>query len=162
MAIGHTNPSNVVPANTPIDEASLSKFLSTINIPPEEWQKRLSALSTLVHSIPDYSATPTNNDDDKSLLPWYRSSKHVRRLFPVLKTYVLDARSAVVKEAAELIGTLFVVKLQIHPNHYDNNTDNNAAATVPPPPFIGKLLLKDLLPPLLQLSSQTVKTIRNY
>lgn len=65
----------------------------------------------------------------------------------------MDARSAVVKEATELIGTLFMVKLQHHPN---TDTDEK------PPPFVGRLLLKDLLPSLLQLSSQTVKVIRTY
>lgn len=74
--------------------------------------------------------------------------------------YILDARSAVVKEATELIGTLFMVKLQHHPNSdeaEESYLDNN-----PPPPFVGRLLLKDLLPSLLQLSSQTVKVIRTY
>ena len=69
-----------------------------------------------------------------------------------------------VKEATELIGTLFMVKLQHYPN--DDEEDNGDAALggerKPPPPFVGRLLFKDLLPSLLQLSSQTVKVIRNY
>ncbi|KAL7515009.1 hypothetical protein ACHAXN_012859 [Cyclotella atomus] len=150
MAIGPSSPS---PA-APIDDASLDKFLHT-NLPAEEWQKRIATLQTLVHSIPDYS-TSAALSPHAAKTPWYRSSKHVRRLFPSLKAYILDARSAVVKEATELIGTLFMVKLQHHPNADEECTSK------PPPPFVGRLLLKDLLPTLLQLSSQTVKVIRTY
>mmetsp|Transcript_19982 Transcript_19982/g.43445 ORF Transcript_19982/g.43445 Transcript_19982/m.43445 type:complete len:567 (+) Transcript_19982:515-2215(+) len=32
----------------------------------------------------------------------------------------------------------------------------------PPPPFVGRLLLKDMLPAILDMSKQTVKTIRTY
>ena len=96
-----------------------------------------------------------------------------------------------VKEAAELIGVLLSVKLQCHPSFLtleeeDNEDDdsdtkndadkeiddifNNATTTpnkqsnkqAPPPPFVGRLLFKDLLPSILQLSSQTVKVIRTY
>ena len=61
-----------------------------------------------------------------------------------------------VKEATELICTLFMVKLQHHPNVEE--TDDKRAIL----PFVGRLLFKDFLPSLLQLSSQTVKVIRNY
>mmetsp|Transcript_9448 Transcript_9448/g.18981 ORF Transcript_9448/g.18981 Transcript_9448/m.18981 type:complete len:751 (-) Transcript_9448:80-2332(-) len=138
------------------------------------------------------AAHQTNN----AIIPWYRSSKSVRRLAAPLKTLLLDARSAVVKEATELIGLLMSVKLQCHPSFLtveeeaednedgDNDTNNdadkeiddifnntNTAATPkqstkksppPPPPFVGRLLFKDLLPSILQLSAQTVKVIRSY
>ena len=67
------------------------------------------------------------------------------------------------KEATELIGTLFMVKLQHYPNDDENNSDTVLDEEKrPPPPFVGRLLFKDMLPSLLQLSSQTVKVIRNY
>ena len=62
----------------------------------------------------------------------------MRRLAAPLKTLLLDARSAVVKEATELIGLLMSVKLQCHPsfltveeeaedNEDDGNDTNNDA-----------------------------------
>ena len=67
------------------------------------------------------------------------------------------------KEATELIGTLFMVKLQHHPNFDEGDGDvPQSEEKRPPPPFVGRLLFKDLLPSLLQLSSQTVKVIRTY
>lgn len=157
----------------------------------------------------DFSLTPCsqpkggadNGNSAVAIIPWYRSSKSVRRLAGPLKTLLLDARSALVKEAAELIGELFTVKLQCHPsfltleeeetkNEDDKDEDNNEDDTKdadreiddifnnidtktpnkseqsnqkpPPPPFVGRLLFKDLLPCILQLSAQTVKVIRNY
>ena len=79
------------------------------------------------------AAHHTNN----AIIPWYRSSKSVRRLAAPLKTLLLDARSAVVKEATELIGVLMSVKLQCHPSFLtveeeaednedgDNDTNND-------------------------------------
>jgi hypothetical protein len=141
------------PTAAPIDDAVLEKFIST-HIPAEEWQKRIVKLKSLVDSIPDYSTSLPISTNGKT--QWFRSSKHVRRLLPCLKGYILDARSAVVKEATELICTLFMVKLQHHPNVEE--TDDKRAIL----PFVGRLLFKDFLPSLLQLSSQTVKVIRNY
>ncbi|KAL7519457.1 hypothetical protein ACHAWX_004214 [Stephanocyclus meneghinianus] len=162
MTIGPSSP----PPQTPIDESSLEEFLtSTSQVPAEEWQKRIAVLKTLVHSIPDYSTTSSSSTNGHRVVPWYRSSKHVRRLFPGLRSYILDARSALVKEATELIGTLLMVKLQHHPNadhNYATDVPQSSEDRRPPPPFVGRLLFKDLLPSLLQLSSQTVKVIRNY
>jgi len=135
----------------------------------------------------------TAADQTNAIIPWYRSSKSVRRLAAPLKTLLLDARSAVVKEATELIGLLMSVKLQCHPSFLtleeetddnednDNSNDNDAEKEIddifnntnttatptkksppPPPPFVGRLLFKDLLPSILQLSAQTVKVIRSY
>ncbi|KAL7528583.1 hypothetical protein ACHAWF_003740 [Thalassiosira exigua] len=211
----------------PVDEADLASFAETLSsLPTEEWRRRVAALRTLVDSVPDYATTPPDddgrprNDDDVArtpsssrdggvvvgsalgnphhkTVPWYRSSKSVRRLAPPLKSLLLDARSAVAKEATELIGTLLMVKLQPHPSlttvdgggggdkseaggegggNEDSGKERNggletidgglAAGKVvrrpPPPPFVGRLLLKDLLPWILDLSKQTVKAIRTY
>ena len=189
-----------------VNEAALSNFVDTLSaLPAEEWRGRIVAFRRLVESIPDYSTTPLddngeiindsssvpnnndtngNNNKNQTSLPWYRSSKSVRRLSLPLKSLLLDARSAVVKEATELIGTLMVVKLQPHPslimgeeatgnntNVESNNGNNGGLETIngsslvkppPPPPFVGRLLFKDLLPSILDLSKQTVKVIRSY
>ncbi|KAL3782967.1 hypothetical protein HJC23_003123 [Cyclotella cryptica] len=167
MTFGPSSPAH----QTPVDDSSLEEFLtSTSQLPAEEWQKRIAILKTLVHSIPDYSTTPSSSSSSSStnghrIAPWYRSSKHVRRLFPSLRNYILDARSALVKEATELIGTLLMVKLQHHPNADQKDATDAPQSNEdkrPPPPFVGRLLFKDLLPALLQLSSQTVKVIRSY
>eukprot|EP00970_Alexandrium_tamarense_P016968 scaffold7917_cov183-Alexandrium_tamarense.AAC.10 len=134
-------------ASRSTDEAALDEFIGRLSeTPAEEWQKRIAALKRLVQSIPnsdevtavDFASPPSQP------IPWYRSSKSVRRLAPPLKTLLLDARSAVVNDSTDLIGTLFTVKLR------------------PNPSITGRLLLKDLLPTILQLSAQTVKTIRSY
>ncbi len=160
------------------------------------------------------SSSSSSDDNNQIAVPWYRSSASVRRLAPTLKGLLLDARSAVVKDATELIGTLMVVKLQPHPsltmtldgaggggggggrgggrgeggreggggaNGRVNDADqasNGALETInggaadakmriqrqapPPPAFVGRLLLRDLLPFILDLSKQTVKVIRTY
>lgn len=202
----------------PVDDADLTDFVETLStLRAEDWQKRIAAAKVLVGSIPDYSTTPLiineNNGDNnggataaaaydnggtpskgsrnQTIIPWYRSSKSVRRLGGPLKTLLLDARSAVVKEATELIGTLLMVKLQPHPSltmaeaenekgdddqsELDNalglETINGSASAFnaqkrtkqpPPPAFVGRLLMKDLLPTILDMSKQTVKVIRNY
>ena len=165
-------------------------------------------------------ATPSSSsssDDNNRIVvvPWYRSSASVRRLAPTLKGLLLDARSAVVKDATDLIGTLMAVKLQPHPSlritldgaggggggegggeggegggggggggdangrvHDADQASNGALETInggaadakmrvqrqtpPPPAFVGRLLFRDLLPVILDLSKQTVKTIRAY
>ena len=203
-----------------VDDGPIDTFIRKLSsLSAEEWQRRIEALKTLVNSTPDYSTTCDDdgshvdpsltpcsqpqrrsnnntsaaNQSNATIIPWYRSSKSVRRLAAPLKTLLLDARSAVVKEAAELIGVLLSVKLQCHPsfltveeddNINDDNSDtkndsdkeiddifNNATTTPnkqsnkqapPPPPFVGRLLFKDLLPSILQLSGQTVKVIRTY
>ena len=185
----------------PVNEGELSSFIGTLSsLSPDQWKERVVALRLLVESIPDYSTTPSasdNNDDiiqnggGGTVIPWYRSSKSVRRLSHPLKTLLLDARSAVVKEVTELIGILMTVKLQSHPsltitmgdNNNHNQADNSAKQNnggletingnnnmvrsqqqqqPPPPPFVGRLLFKDLLPAILDLSKQTVKLIRSY
>mmetsp|Transcript_29172 Transcript_29172/g.61937 ORF Transcript_29172/g.61937 Transcript_29172/m.61937 type:complete len:691 (+) Transcript_29172:146-2218(+) len=182
----------------PVDESDLAAFIETLSaLPVEEWQKRIAALKKLVDSTPDYSTTPapedgevanggapaaaTPNGNKNQTIPWYRSSKSVRRLTNPLKTVLLDARSAVVKEATELIGTLLMVKLQPHPSlimgeglkKEDGGKINGGLETInggfnapkqqpPPPAFVGRLLLKDLLPAILDMSKQTVKVIRTY
>ncbi|KAL7541890.1 hypothetical protein ACHAXR_011335 [Thalassiosira sp. AJA248-18] len=203
----------------PVDEADLATFVATLtSLPAEEWKGRIAALKRLVDSIPDYSTSLSENESGndnggaapmtpssqqpngsngnrtKKNIPWYRSSKSVRRLAMPLKTLLLDARSAVVKDVTELIGTLLMVKLQPHPSltmaeaeeGNDNKTDddedqnnNGGLETIngglgankkeiqqqqspPPPPFVGRLLIKDLLPAILDMSKQTVKAIRTY
>ena len=199
----------------PVDESDLQSFIATLSqLPADQWQKRITVLKDLVDSIPDYSTTPLLSDDEKqqqqgsnsnsnsnnsrvAIIAWYRSSKSVRRLAMPLKTLLLDARSAVVKVATELIGTLLMVKLQPHPSltMAENGTggarsdavgeketiqSNGGLETIngglnapnklheyghklpPPPAFVGRLLLKDLLPSILDMSKQTVKTIRTY
>eukprot|EP00571_Detonula_confervacea_P005528 CAMPEP_0172318352 /NCGR_PEP_ID=MMETSP1058-20130122/34672_1 /TAXON_ID=83371 /ORGANISM="Detonula confervacea, Strain CCMP 353" /LENGTH=689 /DNA_ID=CAMNT_0013033177 /DNA_START=195 /DNA_END=2264 /DNA_ORIENTATION=- len=194
----------------PVDEATLTSFVQTLSaLPVEEWRKRIDALKELVDSIPDYSTTPLdengerandgvapmtpssssqphrNNGNKNQIIPWYRSSKSLRRLALPLKSLLLDARSAVVKEATELIGTLMMVKLQSHPSlttvdeggdTKDGEAKNNGGLETisggldaskkiqqpPPPAFVGRLLFKDLLPAILDLSKQTVKLIRMY
>ena len=158
-----------------------------------------------MESIPDYSTTTNEhvnksgiNDDDnndanglgrKNYIPWYRSGVSVRRLYFPLKTLLLDARSAVVKDTTELICVLLMVKLQPRPISKSktdvkgtaerNNTCidgggletiNNSGGMVTQqshhqpstPSFVGRLLIKDLLPVILDLSKQTVKVIRSY
>ena len=183
-------------SKTPINDIPLQTFIEQLSVlRAEDWQKRVNALRTLVNSIPDYSTTLlneqgelllTNNgltNDNGGEVMWYRSPKMVRRLATPLKSLLLDARSAVVKEVTELIGILLRVKLQSHPsitmaktsskngsNEVDNSITSlqtiNGSSTVSspptPPPFIGRLLFKDLLPSILDLSKQTVKVIRNY
>jgi len=88
----------------------------------------------------------------------------------VCECHVKDARSAVVKEATDLIGTLFTVKLQPQPSLVMDTEDATGRDTIngasyaskrtPPPAFVGRLLLKDLIPTILDLSKQTVKLIR--
>ncbi|KAL9185380.1 hypothetical protein ACHAXT_003157 [Thalassiosira profunda] len=178
----------------PVEEAELVRFADTIaSLPSDAWRERVSALRDLVSSIPDYSTSPRDehgiplpmtpgaqqgNGGSDEIIPWYRSSKSVRRLAPPLKTLLSDARSAVAKEATELIATLMAVKLQPHPSFTmgDGNDDaladaakNGGLETIsgglqrpPPPACVGRLLLKDLLPAILDLSKQTVKVIRTY
>ena len=169
-----------------------------------------AAVAAMTPSSRPHKFNSSNNNSNNTVIPWYHSSKSVRRLGPPLKTLLLDARSAVVKEATELIAVLLCVKLQSHPsftlldNDDENDEDNEKGENVgdndnkhddelhdelheilsnnatistkisptkqqnnnkqhtPPPPFVGRLLFKDLLQPLLQLSSQTVKVIRTY
>ena len=183
-------------SKTPINDIPLQTFIEQLStLRAEDWQKRVNALRTLVNSIPDYSTTLVNEhgellfnnngltNDNGGEVMWYRSPKMVRRLATPLKSLLLDARSAVVKEVTELIGILLRVKLQSHPSitmaetiskNGSNEVDNsisalqtiNGSSTIsspsPPPPFIGRLLFKDLLPSILDLSKQTVKVIRNY
>ncbi|KAL7437780.1 hypothetical protein ACHAXH_008822 [Discostella pseudostelligera] len=192
----------------PHNDADLESFINAIsNLPAEEWQKRIFALKSLVDSIPDYSTTATNsehcnddnnNDDDNDAavngqrrsIPWYRSSVSVRRVSFPLRSLLLDARSAVVKDATELIKQLMVVKLQPRPASSiptssldekvttDHNTCDGGLGTInngggrsmqqyikqqqSPPAFVGRLLFKDILPAILDLSKQTVKVIRTY
>ncbi|KAL3768019.1 hypothetical protein ACHAWU_005477 [Discostella pseudostelligera] len=187
-------------------DADLESFINAIsNLPAEEWQKRIFALKKLVNSIPDYSTTTTNdyndnNDDDNDAvnvsghqrsIPWYRSSVSVRRLSFPLRSLLLDARSAVVKDATELIKLLMIVKLQPRPASSkstsalldkevttEQNTCDGGLETInngggrlmqqyiqqqqSPPAFVGRLLFKDILPAILDLSKQTVKVIRAY
>ncbi len=189
-------------------DAHLESFINSLSsLPTEEWQKRVFALNQLVESIPDYSTTENehvnkskNNDDDddnynnadglgRKSIPWYRSSISVRRLYFPLKTLLLDARSAVVKDTTELISVLLMVKLQPRPiakSKIDDKgtaggsnicvdgggleTINNCGSMVTQqfhhrplaPSFVGRLLIKDLLPVILDLSKQTVKVIRSY
>ena len=218
-----------------INDDDLNIFIDVLSsLPAEEWQKRIVALKRLINSIPDYSTTTTNDDDavvivvapmtpgngdgnnqqHAQLIPWYRSSTSVRRLVPPLKSLILDARSAVVKDATDLIRTLMLVKLQPHPslttataavendgrgaasreegvseedyiglvnddvceevletinghtrdaaNTTNNSTIMNQQQLVPLPAFVGRLLLRDLLPFILDMSKQTVKVIRMY
>ena len=191
-------------------DADLESFINAISsLPAEEWQKRILALKKLVDSIPDYSATTNNidehgnddshdDDDNRNLsgTPWYRSSVSVRRLSFPLRTLLLDARSAVVKDASELIRVLLLVKLQPRPSSTTTNkspdvnvnengtterdtsgngeleTINNGRGKIQQqsnqlqqnssPAFVGRLLIKDLLSAILDLSKQTVKVIRTY
>ena len=180
-----------VRSGPPVNETSLDSFRSELSsLPVEQWQDRVKCLRSLVETIPDYSTTeineegvyaaPTtpstgNNGSDvgNEKIPWYRSSKAVRKLERPLKSLLLDARSAVVKETTDLIGTLLTVKLQPHPSLViEMNGDSaesesglgtiegSAQPRVPPPAFVGRLLLKDLIPTVLDMSKQTVKVIR--
>ena len=202
----------------PVDEGDLERFVEAVSsLRAEEWQKRVAALRELVDAVPDYSSSPQTERGEVDAtatpssrpsnggggagggphkprtIPWYRSSKAVRRLATPLRGLLLDARSAVVKEAAELVGTLLIVKLQPRPEALvaggdAAGTDDGGAdgggnggaggpletidggggaarrrvAGPPPPAFVGRLLLKDLLPAVLDLSKQTVKVIRTY
>lgn len=180
----------------PVDESDLTSFVHSLYaLPVEEWRKRIDALKHLVDSIPDYSTTPLDENDvgpmtpssqprsrsnngnrTQITIPWYRSSKSLRRLALPLKNLLLDARSAVVKEATELIATLMMVKLQSHPSlavvNGEVNAKDEGLETIsggsnmmqqpPPAAFVGRLLFKDLLPSIIDLSKQTVKLIRSY
>jgi len=119
--INTNNKTMTYSSKTPINDIPLQTFIEQLStLRAEDWQKRVTALRTLVNSIPDYSTTLvnehgelllTNNGlttDNGGEVMWYRSPKMVRRLATPLKSLLLDARSAVVKEVTELIGILLV------------------------------------------------------
>ena len=182
-----------VRSGPPVNETPLESFRSVLlSLPVEQWQDRVKCLRSLVDAVPDYSTTEINEEgvyaapttpstgnsssdagnEKIEKIPWYRSSKAVRKLERPLKSLLLDARSAVVKETTDLIGTLLTVKLQPHPSLVIETNGNmsesgsglgtieGATRAPPPPAFVGRLLLKDLIPTILDMSKQTVKVIR--
>ena len=100
----------------------------------EDWQKRTSALETLVSRIP----SDRNNLDDYHD-HWYSSAPTLRHLAIPLSELLKDARSRVVKRTCMSLNEMF------------SKCGSDA-----------RYLLKDLMPHICQIHACTVQVIRNY
>jgi hypothetical protein len=127
-----------------IDDGPIDTFISSLDsLPDEEWQARTLAFEILLETLPaDRSSIPGNNN----VIPWYQSYTALRRLAKPIGSLLLNARSSVVKHTTHHL-TYLVQKVK------DLNAPNADSC---------KYLLKDLLPAVLALHAQTVKTIRAY
>jgi hypothetical protein len=118
-----------------IPEGPIQDFSTVIeNTPADEWQKRVSALETLVQLIPVGSEYTFTNGSS-----WYNSPAILRHLANPLSELLRDARSTVVKRACEAASELFN-KCQVD----------------------ARYLLKDIMPHILAVHAQTVQVIRTY
>jgi hypothetical protein len=116
-----------------IPEGPIQDFSTVIeNTPAEDWQKRVSALETLVRLIPVGSEYTAGSS-------WYNSPAILRHLANPLSELLRDARSTVVKRACEAATELFG-KCQVD----------------------ARYLLKDIMPHILAVHAQTVQVIRTY
>jgi hypothetical protein len=127
-----------------IDDGPIDTFISSLNnLPDEEWQDRTLAFEILLETLPsDRTLIPGNNN----VIPWFQSYTALRRLAKPIGSLLLNARSSVVKHTTQNLAYL-VQKVK------DLNAPNADSC---------KYLLKDLLPAVLALHAQTVKTIRAY
>lgn len=128
-----------------IDDGVVTNFISSIDsLPTEEWRARTMAFESLIESLPKPNDPPTYIGS--GITPWYKSHAAVRRLLSPISSLLLDARSTVAKHTCQhlafLVGRIKVLN--------------------PPNSDTCKYLLKDLLPTILALHSQTVKVIRGY
>jgi hypothetical protein len=116
-----------------IPEGPIQDFSTVIeNTPADEWQKRVSALESLVQLIPVGSEYTKHSS-------WYNSPAILRHLANPLSELLRDARSTVVKRACEAASELFA-KCQVD----------------------ARYLLKDIMPHILAVHAQTVQVIRTY
>jgi len=126
-----------------IDHEPIDSFISDLEaIPTDEWRARTLAFESLVSTLPD---APVSNAES-SITPWYKSATALRRLNTPVSSLLLDARSTVAKHTCQHLAFLI----------------QRTGSLSPPNTDICKYLLKDLLPSILGLHAQTVKTIRVY
>jgi len=126
-----------------IDHEPIDSFISDLDaIPTDEWRARTLAFESLVSTLPD---APMSNPGS-GITPWYRSATALRRLNQPISSLLLDARSTVAKHTCQHLAFLVQRTQSLSPHNSD----------------ICKYLLKDLLPSILGLHAQTVKTIRVY
>jgi len=106
----------------------------------EDWQKRTSALQTLVSSIPSSYGRSENNDKGNTNNEyWYSSPPTLRHLAIPFSELIKDARSTVVKRTCESLEELF--------------TKCKSDA---------RYLFKDLMQTVCSVHATTVQVIRNY
>ncbi|KAG7351931.1 CLASP N terminal-domain containing protein [Nitzschia inconspicua] len=135
-----------------ITEGPIHDFTAIIEkTPPEDWQRRTSALQTLVGAIPSeddqyYHNINNNNNnshDDENNNDaneqWYNSPPILRHLAIPLSELLKDPRSTVVKRTCENCEQLFD-KCQVQ----------------------ARYLLKDIMPAIIQVHASTVAVIRQY
>jgi uncharacterized membrane protein YgcG len=131
----YTSPRNArgSPLRKQLPEGPIHDFATVIeSTQPEDWQRRVSAFTTLVATIPsgsDYSAVDA----------WFNSPPTLRHLANPLSALLKDARSTVVKRTCEACSELFG-KCQAD----------------------ARYLLKDIMPTVLAVHAQTVKVIQTY
>ena len=127
-----------------IDDGPIDTFISTLDsLPDDEWQARTLSFEVLLETLPsDRSLIPGNNN----IIPWFQSYTALRRLAKPIGSLLLNARSSVVKHTTHHLAYLVQKVKDLNPPNADSC----------------KYLLKDLLPAVLALHAQTVKTIRTY
>jgi hypothetical protein len=125
-----------------VPEGPLQDFTHIIeSTSPEEWQRRTTALQTLVAAIPSgsdyYHLHSSSNDSAEEI--WYNSPPVLRHLAIPLGELLKDPRSSVVKRTCEQLDILFQ-KCQVD----------------------ARYLLKDIMPAIIQVHASTVNVIRGY
>jgi len=126
-----------------IDHEPIDSFISDLEaIPTDEWRARTLAFESLTSQLPDAPVSQSSS----SIIPWYKSATALRRLNQPISSLLLDARSTVAKHTCQHLAFLVQRTMALSPQNAD----------------ICKYLLKDLLPSILGLHAQTVKTIRSY
>ncbi|KAG7366034.1 CLASP N terminal-domain containing protein [Nitzschia inconspicua] len=138
-----------------ITEGPIHDFTAIIEkTTPEDWQRRTSALQTLVSVIPseddqlyyhnnsnsyDDESNNNNNNNNTTNEQWYNSPPILRHLAIPLSELLKDPRSTVVKRTCEACEQLFD-KCQVQ----------------------ARYLLKDIMPAIIQVHASTVAVIRQY
>ena len=127
-----------------IDDVPVTNFITSMDtLPTDEWRARTLAFESLIESLPKPNEPVAIN---ASITPWFKSHTTVRRLFKPLSELLLDARSTVAKHTCQHLAFLVRSIRSLNPPFSDTC----------------KYLLKDLLPSVLALHSQTVKVIKGY
>jgi CLASP N terminal len=121
-----------IPKNQ-VPEGPIHDFTTVIETTaPEEWQRRTTSFMNLVAEIPTGTAYSAQE-------AWYNSPATLRHLAIPVSELLKDPRSSVVRLTCESSDELFS-KCQLD----------------------ARYLLKDIMPAILQVHSQTVQVIRNY